>query len=232
MRKPSLRFTVSRSGALLFLLSAVIGPATSALGYDANADFVANSPNPNGVWRYGYTTTLGGAFIPFNEYVSNAAGYGWRTNIASSAPSFSHADIAINGMLPGETALHGGPNGEVAVLRFIVPSAGPYDILATWRGPGDISNTDLYLLRNSNTVSPLGSTSSTTISGSFQWSGLLLLAGDTIDLALGIGGDGFNFDSTPVNLQINVPEPASAMLLALGLISCFMRPCRKGNTSS
>jgi hypothetical protein len=216
MRISSARRLASRPRALVILLLTVaLRHAGTASAHDANADFVPNSPNPNGVWQYGYTTSLGSGLIPFNEYISNSNAYGWRTNISSGAPVFAHFDTSFAGVLAGETALHGGPNGEFAVLRFTTPSTGVYDISATWRGPGDVGNTDLYLLKNSNSGSPLDSTASTTISGMFQLNNVLLLAGDTIDLALGIGGDNFFSDSTPVNLQINlVPEPASAILAA------------------
>jgi hypothetical protein len=211
-------------GASFILFTSLVTQPITALAHDANADFVVNSPNPNGVWQYGYSTSLGTALIPFNEYVTHGVGYAWRTNLASGAPAFTHFDLASNGVLPGETALHGGPSGEFAVLRFTAPSTGPYDILANWRGPGDTGNTDLYLLQNSNAGSPLGSSASTTISGIIQLSSVPLSAGDTIDLAVGNGGDGFGSDSTPVNLQITlVPEPAGAILLGVGLIPLVFR---------
>jgi hypothetical protein len=50
---------------------------------------------------------------------------------------------------------------------------------------------------------------------------VFLNSGDTIDLVVGNGGDGFAFDNTPVNLHITgVPEPTSVVLLSIG--SCLM----------
>jgi len=211
------------------LLAAAFAQVGTAVAYDANADFPPGALNPNGVWRYGYTTSLGSAFILHNEYATNSAAYGWRTNIASFAPAFFHTNTVINGMLPGEIGLHGGPNGEFSVLRFTTPTTGLYDISASWRGPGDLGNTDLYLLKNSNGGSPLAGTGSTTISGGFaSIFSMPLVAGDTIDLALGTGGDGFNFDSTPVSLQITpVPEPAAATLIVAALLSLAAMPARR-----
>jgi hypothetical protein len=194
--------TLAHTAAQLILFAAAIAHSHSAIAYNANADLVANSPNPNGVWRYGYTTSLGSVFIPHAEYFSTTDVYGWRTNLAFGAPAFTYFMSPGFGVLVGETSLHSGPNNEFSVLRFTTPVTGPYDLLATWRGPGDTGNTDLYLLKNNNGGSPLGSTTSTTISGMIQLSNVPLVAGDTIDLAVGNGGDGFFSDNTPVNLQI------------------------------
>ena len=72
----------------LFLVGS--SPVRGQVIYDANAAFVPNSPNPNGVWTYGYTSTLGGTFNNFAEYFTSAITYGWRTNISSSVPAFSY----------------------------------------------------------------------------------------------------------------------------------------------
>jgi hypothetical protein len=209
----------------LVAASAVLLAVTSRLpaqvSYDANADFVVNSPNPNGVWRYGYTTTLGGSFNLFSEYFTSSINYGWRTDISSGTPAFSYFTAPGFGALAGETTLHGGPNGEFAIVRFTAPITGAYDLLASWRGPGDQNNTDLYVLKNGNGSSPLASTPSTTTSGSFPLNNVFLNSGDTIVLVVGNGGDGFAFDNTPVNLHITgVPEPTSVVLLSIG--SCLM----------
>src|SRR4051812_19119963 len=202
MNATSTSRTLAHTAARLILFAAAIAHPHSAVAYDANVDLVANSPNPNGVWRYGYTTSLGSAFIPHAEYFSTTDVYGWRTNLGFGAPAFTRFTSDGFGVFAGETSLHGGPNNEFSVVRFTTPATGPYDLLASWRGPGDTGNTDLYLLKNNNGGSPLGSTTSTTISGMIQLSNVPLVAGDTIDLAVGNGGDGFFSDNTPVNLQI------------------------------
>jgi len=205
--------TVAAIAVSLFLGG--IGPVHGQVIYDANAAFVPNSPNPNGVWTYGYTSTLGGSFSNFVEYVTSSFGYTWRTNISSGTPGFNYFTSPGFGALAGETTLHGGPNGEFAIVRFTVSATALYQLTASWRGPGDSGNTDLYLLHNSNGASPLASTPSTTVTGNFIIPSIALNAGDTIDLALGTGGDGFSSDNTPVNLVITpIPEPGSLALLA------------------
>jgi hypothetical protein len=194
------------------------GSSRAATVYDANADYVPNVPNPNGVWTYGYTTTLGGAFVTHSQYVTSPNFFDWVTPLAGNAPAWGKHITNFNGAVAGETVLHGGPNGEYAVLRFTTPVAGAYDVLASWRGPGDSGDTDLHLLLNSNSGSPLGFTNSTHTSGTIPVSNLLLNAGDTIDMSLGTLGS-FFFDTTPVNLVVTrvIPEPSSVLLLSVGL---------------
>lgn len=197
-------------------------PAEAGIIADANADFPAGSPNPNGVWTYGYETSLGGSLTKFKDYVSDFYGYGWSANLGSGAPAFFHIKNSVNGINSGETGLHGGPKDEYAVLRYTSASTGTFDILGTWRGPGDIGNTDIYLLINNVTVN---SSPSTTTTGLFSQTNIFLNTGDTVDLVLGTGGDTYFYDSTPVNLQIlqssqAVPEPTSLLIYGLGA-TCF-----------
>ena len=197
-------------------------PAEGGIIADANRDFPAGSPNPNGVWTYGYKTSIGGDLTNFKDYFSNANGYGWSANFSLGAPAFFHATNPVNGINSGEIALHGGPRDEFAVLRYTSASTGIFDVLGTWRGPGDIGNTDIYLLINNVTVN---SNPSTTTTGLFSQTNIVLNTGDTVDLVLGTGGDTYFYDSTPVNLQIlqtpqAVPEPTSLLMYGLGA-TCF-----------
>ena len=146
----SLSSVVYIIASLTLLVAATANPA-SAFAYDANVDFAPNSPNPNDVWSYGYTTSLGGAFTPHLEHFSTLDAYGWRTNLGFGAPAFTYFTSPGFGILAGETSLHGGPNNEFSVVRFTTPATGPYDLLATWRGPGDTGNTD-YICSKTATV--------------------------------------------------------------------------------
>lgn len=226
---------VSRLSSLLlvgFLGVLAVGAASPpnaahAQIYDANADFTpASAGNPNGVWSYGYTTTLGGTFIPFGEFINDGTLLTWRTNIGLGTPAWfknlSGVNQVNNSLAPGQTALHGGPNGEFAVLRFTAPSAGIYNYDLEYF-PGDSGNTDIYLLQSSNAADPLFSDLITTGPGSFSFDGLSLSQNETLDLVVGNANDGFTFDTTPVNLQVEAvpavaPEPATGALLATGLL--------------
>lgn len=69
----------------LFVILLIPSLVQGAIIADANADFAPNVSNPNlvnpnGVWSYGYAPSLGGVFVPFNEYYTAGFGFGWRTN--------------------------------------------------------------------------------------------------------------------------------------------------------
>jgi hypothetical protein len=213
------------------LASVFVSSTRASSVYDANADFTAGSTNPNSVWTYGYTAILGGSFITHGEYYTDSVGFAWRTNLSSGAPAFNHFNVGgIAGALAGETTLHPGPNNEYAVLRFTTPVAGSYDVVASWRGPGDFGETDLQLLLNSNTGSPLGFTNSTTLSGTIQLSSMLLNVGDTIDLSVGTLGN-FLSDNTPVNLTItqSIPEPSGLLLSCLAMLFFLPKIAARGH---
>src|SRR5688572_13710291 len=97
--------------------------------------------NPNGVWTYGFSKTLGGELILFRDSlpffaVFSRTGLGrglqmWYTNDLAGA--FADPLIALNPLStttftsgdsvvePGGFAMHPGPNGEFCVLRFTAP---------------------------------------------------------------------------------------------------------------
>ena len=197
--------------------------------HDANADFVPNVSNPNGVWSYGYTTVLGGSFVQHLEYATSSNGFAWLTNQSLGAPSFGKiTNFAQNGIQPGQTFLHGGPGGEFAVLRFTAQTSNIYNLFAEYF-TGDSGNTDAHILLNSNVVSQLFQTPSTTGGGTFSQNGLSLASGDTVDFSLGTGGDGFSFDSTPMNMIFStsaVPEPGVCLLFAIAA-STVLSPRRR-----
>lgn len=212
---------------------------------DAAAEFPPNVPNPNpgnpfGTWSYGFKappTTAGahptGNLTLFNEYTSSANGYGWRPSTHSlGAPLFAVLTNPVFGLSAGDSALHGGPNNEFAVIRFTVLTPGLYDLKAPWK-PGDGSEADLYLQVNDVT---LAFTPSTNLSGALTAFNVPLLLGDVVDLALGTGGDSFFGDSTGANLQIfaAVPEVGSflGMSAAALVFGVGFRVSRSKGTSS
>jgi hypothetical protein len=197
--------------------------------FDATADYGPGVSNPNGVWKYGYTTTLGGSFTLFDQYLDDPEPGGTLAMWRVAFPSGGAALIAQNntpnnfaGVDPGQLYMHPGPLNQFAVLRFVAPSTGVFDVAGAYF-TGDSGNTDAYLLENSG--SPLFSTGSTTGGGTFSFTGLSLTQNDTIDLAIGTGGDNWFSDSTPINLVVTqtteaVPEPGAIGLLAgVGIFS-------------
>jgi hypothetical protein len=192
------------------LLAALALLPIRAQAYDAAADFVVGSPNPNGVWSYGYTATPGSAFTIFDEYSDSPYGPVWLHNLSLGTPSCwknTSSDSAY-GIGAGQASLHPGPGGEYATIRFTAPIDGAYDAVMEW-GPGDGGDTDAWLLLNSATsLQYIASTAST---GSYTEYSITMKAGDTLDLSVGALGS-FYYDNTQVNLRV---MPSSRIATAL-----------------
>lgn len=199
-----------------------LATSTSAQTYDATADFGIAS-NPNGVWSYGVTTSLGGALDLLSVPSSTSEFLFWNhptlndLNTPLIAKNISGGSIANipNGFL----TLHPGPTTQ-AVLRFTAPATASYS-LSTQFLTGDHGETTGFVLHNGTT---LFSDTTTSDNPSFGTT-LTLLAGDTLDIIVDKGTDGYFFDNTPVTLVLQnlsaaaAPEPATLPLfLCSGLV--------------
>ena len=203
------------SAATLSLLIALITIRAGAQTYDAAAQF-SGTDNPDGVWSYGCTQSLGAAFHLYTQQVPIFSGvYDWRLNSScgqTNPPSVAYN--STNAVLTGGTVsvpahtiwFHPGPEDQHSVLRFTAPASGNYQVKAVFWGDDFVgpTTTDVHVLHNglglyTGEVTGFGRPSSdqsftTTIS---------VTAGDTIDFAVGYGTDGgYGFDSTGVSAVI------------------------------
>jgi hypothetical protein len=230
------------------LVAAVVGAGVAqAASYDISNDFsVASNPNPNGVWTYGFSSTLGG---PLTNYdVGTTLGSGlqvWN----SSTVQVSGAPTDINNPtggaiqtcsscspLPANTAaFHPGSLGQFSVYQFTSPVTGLFNLSAIFAAL-DSGGTDVHILDNgislySHEIDP-GNTPE-----SFNTL-LMLTLGDTIDFAVGVGTDGsFLNDTTSINanftpgVESGVPEPSTWAMLLLGFAGVgFMAYRRRKST--
>ncbi|MBS1707380.1 MAG: PEP-CTERM sorting domain-containing protein [Armatimonadetes bacterium] len=203
----------------LVLLPLTLTLASTAFStvYDAFTDWAP--ANPNGVWSYGYTNSLGSAWNPFTIY--------WSGNPDAWAdPSLQFLGVyrTVAGYSGGTTTcpaamnvLHPGVNGQYAVARFTAPTTGTYNYSAgffgiDWGGP---TTTDVHVLLNGVAIQN-GAINSFAAAPTVSFGGpISLTAGDTLDVAAGFGGDGYFNDSTAFKFRIeNVPEPASLLVIA------------------
>jgi hypothetical protein len=206
--------------------------AAPAQGADVAADFSVGS-NPGGAWSYGWTPSLGQGFglsLFQWTFASNpSVAVGWSVqnpaNVPDPNPSvlylvngsgalFTHSTISAPS---GSVNLHPGPAGELAIARWIAPTAGAYLVSGGFRGNDTAgTTTDVYVLHN-NTAIVNGVVSGFDAKHNFSQT-LLLAAGDRVDFAVGTGGNGYFNDSTGLSAIISaVPEPSSYALLLAGL---------------
>jgi len=132
----------------------LIAMTSNARVYDVAADFSTNS-NPNGVWSYGYSTTLAGPVTLHNER-GNLAGLDyWRTDIWLGVPGVyfnpGHSTVTNNTLVlgPRQLSFHPGPNGEFCLIRFTAPTNGQYQVSGVFTGVDtDGTTTDVHILVN------------------------------------------------------------------------------------
>jgi hypothetical protein len=222
-----MRKQILRAIAFLAVLVGSTGVA-QATTYDISADF-STASNPNSVWTYGFSSTLGSALTLYDQTFTDSGIQGWRSSTVQylGAPAdWNNPTGGTIGLTPAYTAaFHPGPGGEFSVYRFTAPSTGTYLLNATFGGI-DGGGTDVHILDNGTQIYSANITGGSTSSFSHS---LTLGSHDRIDFAVGYGGDGsFYFDSTSINANLTVaavPEPETyAMLLAgLGLLGFTAR---------
>ena len=215
--------------------------------YDAAADF-SFSNNPNGVWRYGYETTLGGALNTYTAKTTHLTGSTpdvqfWMFNAQNTTtpsvgfnPTAGDVTYASTTVRSGHVTAHPGPANELSVIRFVAPSTGSYQLTSSFnmRSFGGTHSTDVHVLLDNNTLSQLFNSTVNAFNESKSYNALLLLtAGDFIDFVVGANGS-FLGDTTQLDARFEfspnqVPEPGGLLLtaLAIGLLSLNRRPaCR------
>jgi hypothetical protein len=204
--------TSNFSAAAVFLLTAGLCSQVISNVYDPASDFSAIN-NPNGVWSYGYSLTLGGPFHLYESTLDNNGVNQWYTDLTSAHTKllgiFHNPTAGVVAMLPegtatippGGLALHPGEHGEYSVLRFTAPSDGYYEFACLFFGD-DIfgTSTDVNLDGFSRwEVSGFGLNTGPLLSNALH-----LNAGDHLDLSVGYGLFNGNYyhDSTGISLQI------------------------------
>jgi hypothetical protein len=184
--------------AILFALGIVATSSSRAQVYDVAADF-STASNPNGTWTYGWSASLGTTLHPYLNH-DNAFGLDlWRDQTDPNV-SLNGTDFPIN---PGfaiwpahRVAFHPGPIGEFSVVRWTAPHAAMIAVTSVFTGfdYNGPTSTDVHVLLNGVSVFDAfveGFGSSISFS-----TNLSVTAGDTIDVAVGVGRNGHYIDDT------------------------------------
>ena len=197
---------------------------------DLAGDF-SSIDNPNGVWRYGWSMTLGSSLILSSSSRTRDGVDQWPGDLAADGNPAEYHNGTSNVILvgggarfePGQFGLHPGPGGEYAVVRYTAPSAGTVSISAAFSGQDTTgTSSDVHVLLNGISlldafVEGNGARSLVPFDRT-----LTLKNGDTLDFAVGFGSNGTFFgDSTALAALIQpsaVPEPGTLVLLGFGLV--------------
>ena len=201
------------TGTVTFLDSgSMLGTSNFFSGSNAASDFSPTS-NPNGLWSYGWTQTLGSTFILDTYHaVSSVGGDNWFPSISSPAPVVGHNGTghAISGaysniLEPGQLGLHPGSDGADSVVRWTAPLTETVSLAASFTGVDFVgpTSTDVHVLKNNvpiydGAVNGFGPSSAADFAQTLSVS-----AGDTIDFVVGYGADGsYSYDATGLDATI------------------------------
>jgi hypothetical protein len=199
----------------------VLAMSASALAatYDAYTDFSISNGNPNGVWSYGWSTTLLSTLNLYpHGFVDGTGNLDWNdpNHLFAGAPSvFANTTNNQQGTVPAHTAaFHPGQADEFSHYVWIAPTSGLFSLSATFLLL-DSGGTDVHILDNG--ISLFAANLSPAIPQSFSTQ-IAVTAGDKIDFAVGYGPDGnFMHDSTAISATIStVPEPATTSTFIAG----------------
>ena len=205
------------AGMALLLMSQVVSAQTPqwvTADYDAVRDFSSQS-NPNGVWSYGWESTLGDTLNLYTladttSVPGMSVFYKSGDNWTGGWPVLGRNDTSKKVcwktvcIFPAYLLLHPGASGELSVLRWTAPSPGRFLIEGGFVGLDFVgpTTTDVHVLVNSKRSLLSGPITS------YKWPLIVNLtvsvsAGDTVDFAVGFGKNGnFTCDSTGVRFAV------------------------------
>jgi hypothetical protein len=203
-------------GALWAALS--MATVTGAVGgvADLASDWISPN-NPNGLWTYGSTPTLGGAFTRFacpDRQVTGLEGWGpseggldsfdYNPKVFFNAGQASLEIITLT-VPPGLLVQHPANDGSLSVVRWSAPATAEYTVDASFvglDGSGSTTTTDVHVLKGGIQIFG-GEVSGQGDTVTLPTSALMFDAGETLDFAVGYGSDmDFQFDSTVLEASI------------------------------
>ena len=193
--------------------------------FDAAGDFSAIR-NPNGNWQYGWSQTLGSPFNLANNQASFFDWNVWRSGIPQLDPGlhpgvqYNRTNSDLSGTLetrnfyiltPGQLSFIPSPTGEFGVIRWTATANGVYQLSTSFEGVNGIGvppTSDVHVLKNGVSIFDGFVNGFGTGSGPSFKENLSLLAGDTIDFAVGYGTD-LTIDGDVVAIDALI-KPAAA----------------------
>lgn len=220
---------ISRSLSVAGLGVLLTSVAFAAPVYNPVTQF-SPTTNPNGVWSLGTESVMGGAFTAFTTPQANCTTANYQTwtsgGLCNGSPYIGNDATGgpyVNGTMtqqPIELNLNPGAS-LFAVVRWTAPSAGVWSIAGFFRAidtlMGSIGS-DVHILVNNVDVFDAGDFTYL-LPQNFSVTPTLL-AGGTVDFAVGNGGFPASVvhlnNGLAVNINSGAPEPGSMILIGIG----------------
>jgi hypothetical protein len=224
------------TGVIVVLLMLGVTSIVHAYVYDAASDF-SPTDNPNGAWSYRWSIdpentfnldTVNGVF----DFVGiSYPGLDYWARDSVSYPIILHNSTSVpitiergSGpgleILPNELVQHPGSDSSYSLLRWTAPDAGTFEVASVFKGIDMIGVTaDVHVILNGTTIYDgyVNGYGDSSMQSFFDT--LTLVAGNTIDFAVGAGGNGYVADTTAIAASITpVPLPAALYLFGSGLL--------------
>jgi hypothetical protein len=204
--------------------------AGPALGdFDLGRDF-SLAANPNGPWRYGYTSgsalvaasfqmdTFAVDALPVGFWHPSGAQDGYYPYVAANRAAVTSTDPTGSwAVRPDEVAMEGSASGQYSVVQLVVPAAGTYQLAADFAGVHTrLSTTDVHVLRGEVALFDAvidgygGDPAFRAVTGASPTASyhatLDLGAGDVLTFAVGVGANGTNAnDTTGLVVRLGAP---------------------------
>lgn len=186
--------------------------------YDVARDFSATA-NPTGAWSYRWqaANALSGTYTPANAALlslgaPNGPLVAWNNPSGVSLNTSPDYHFISNGGTRHDW--HGkqfgmgpGPQDQFAVLRWVAPVAGQYAVSGSFAGADSQPTTvDVHILHNSTELMPAGKRTLNSYRGDgvSHTQVITAAANDTVDFLVGVGINGWSYDSTAVSASVTL----------------------------
>ncbi len=210
------------------------GISRGGIVYSAAGNFSATTNTTSSTWQYGTFNSPSSTSFLINSNCGTTNGLNWWLNSPTVTspnilynPTSSPITISSFTLQSGQLGLHPGALGEKAVIRFMAPTAGVYALNASFVGVNSpTTSSDATILKNGTSIFSSNISYGVVTSNSQT---VNLLAGDTIDFAIGYGSNQTYYgDMTGMTATLQaVPEPMTILLFSLGILLAVVMQYRR-----
>ncbi|MGA3172117.1 MAG: hypothetical protein ABSE62_14010 [Chthoniobacteraceae bacterium] len=197
------------------LVCAAAAPTAKGQTYDAFSDF-SITQNPNGVWSYGWSSTLAGPITIYTGTYTNGGTYTWTddTILDAGDPNIGYVPVGDTetGLPAGTLGIAPGPENQFSHCIFTATTSGTYEVQYSFTATS-YGLPKAYILNNGSVLGSSYLTNGVAWSGSFT--SVTLAAGDTLAAVMGVGTDNsfiddeeyFSFTVTLTGTSAPPPPP-------------------------